>query len=126
MSSEIGNSFIRILKGGGMKKYKQLHRTTLDKMGDGLPYSGIYVIAYLGKVLYIGKAEESVYARLKGHIYYRPDRVGRYLQNIEFDWENVLLDVLEPPDDAPANWIREAENVLIKRFQPIFNDQLLP
>jgi hypothetical protein len=42
-----------------MDKYKSLTRTTLhEAMNDGvLPHAGIYIVAYLGRILYVGKAE---------------------------------------------------------------------
>ena len=51
-----------------MNKYKSLKRTTLDNMDD-LPHYGVYIIAYMGRVLYVGKANDSVVGRLKSHLY---------------------------------------------------------
>lgn len=107
-----------------LQKYKALHRTTFDKMGNGLPYSGIYIIAYLGKVMYIGKASEDVYLRIVSHILYAPDNIGHWLTGMKFDWHNILLDVLETPDNSPDNWLKEAEAALIRRFNPVFNIHL--
>jgi len=44
-----------------IKKPKSICRTTLNQLDNGkIPHAGIYVIAYLGKVMHVGKAELSV------------------------------------------------------------------
>ena len=102
-----------------------IHRTTLGEMeGVGIPHAGIYVIAYLGEVLYVGKAELGVVERLRQHVY-SADSIGSWIRQMEFDWPNVRLDVLALPDDSDRYWLRNAEAALIQRFRPLFNVQLL-
>jgi excinuclease UvrABC nuclease subunit len=106
-----------------MLKYKSLTRTTLAELDD-LPHSGIYIIAYMGRVLYVGKASESIADRLKGHVIKRGrELLGTWLDNMRFDWHNIRLDCLETPDYASNTWIQEAEAQLIRRFNPLFNIQ---
>ena len=106
---------------GSNLKYKSLIRTTLDKT-DGLPYSGIYIIAYLGKILYVGKTIDSVSVRLYQHWINRgKEDLGSWMDNIRQDWHNVRLDVLEAPDVENFDyWLRQVENLLIKKFNPLF------
>lgn len=105
-----------------MNKYKNLYRTTLDQVDD-LPFTGVYIVAYMKQVLYVGKAEDSVIARLSGHMT-QTDRFGRWLRCMRFDWPNVLVDVLEPPDDQDTRWLDQAETACIRRFRPLFNTNL--
>ena len=106
-----------------MQKYKTLTRTTLSELDD-LPHAGVYVIAYLGKVLYVGKASESVHGRLHNHMY-KPSRIGVWMRNAQDDWCNVRLDVLEQPDSAGVEWLDAAELALIRHHAPLFNDALM-
>ena len=103
-----------------MEKYKSLHRATIGEMGN-IPHSGIYIVAYMGKVMYIGRAIESVVERLKNHIC-QGDRLGGWLRNVDGDWNNIRLDVLETPDiENGKGWLDLVEDKLIKKFQPLFN-----
>lgn len=85
-----------------------------------LPHAAIYIIAYLGRVVYVGKAQDGVEARLAGHMT-APSRLGSWLRRVD-DWENVRLDVLGAHDD---DWLRRAEEACIRRFRPLLNTQLL-
>lgn len=93
---------------------------------EGLPLVGIYVIAYMGKTLYVGKASQSVVMRLQSHWYRRDNEMlGSWLDGMQFDWANVRLDVLEPPDNVNQNyWLQEAESALIRKLKPLFNQQM--
>ena len=105
-----------------MEKYKRLHRTTMNKI-DSVPAVGVYVIAYMGKILYIGKSNQSINDRIISHIY-KGDRLGFWLRCMQFDWHNIRLDILEMPDDEDAYWLGEVENRMIRYFNPLFNTQL--
>lgn len=110
-----------------MKKLTKPHsftRTTMDKW-DNLPDMSVYVIAYMGAVLYVGKAVRSTAIRIREHLYPRsPSDIGNWLRLVP-DWKNVRLDVLEAPLDETANsWLIRAEAALTNRFQPIFNRRI--
>lgn len=109
-----------------MQTYKTLTRTTLDKTND-LPNEGVYVIAYLGKVMYVGKTEDSVSHRLYGHWLMRSsDALGLWMDKLKADWHNIRLDVLEPPDGIDIRyWLRKCEAECIRKFSPLFNTQLM-
>lgn len=108
-----------------MQTYKSLTRTTIAECAD-LPSCGIYIIAYMGRILYVGKAKQ-VGERLKGHIHNRGrELIGTWLEAMAFDWDNIRLDVLETPDDCDEEiWNKQAEEALIKRFQTMFNTALM-
>ena len=107
--------------------YENIHRTTFDQVFESqLPHVGIYILAYMGKVLYIGKAESSVVERLENHIKQYTSRIGYWLRTMEFDWANVRLDIVEPPPRQDRLWFSWVENACIKRFIPLFNEQLIP
>ena len=109
-----------------IKKPKSIYRTTLDQIDNGkIPHAGIYVIAYLGKVMYVGKAEHNVIERLRLHWYKCSQPFGIWLRNIRFDWPNVRLDILEVPDYENRYWLQQAEAALVRKFNPLFNDRLL-
>ena len=98
-------------------------RTTIAEL-DNLPNAGVYIIAYLGCVLYVGKSGCDVCGRLRLHLT-KPSQLGAWLRRVE-DWGNVRLDVLEAPfsDDFQV-WLTKAEDALIHRFKPLFNMQLM-
>ena len=103
-----------------MQRYSNKHRTTVADSGN-LPNIGLYVIAYMGAVLYVGKAEVSVWERLRSHMTTIAP-IGAWLRKVQDDWDNVRLDVLEPPTDTDAHlWLCEAERALIARLDPMFN-----
>ena len=110
-----------------MKTYKSLTRTTLHDM-DALPHCGIYIIAYMGKILYVGKGVDGVFGRLSNHLLNRDtEDIGGWMYKVRDDWHNVRLDVLEAPDDGNVDvWLREAEASLINLFRPMFNTHLMP
>lgn len=103
-----------------MLKPKSLTRTTMAEL-DNLPHAGIYVLAYMGRVLYVGKAV-SVADRLRSHLR-GISLIGAWLLRVREDWGNVRLDVLEQPDEDDS-WLPVAEEALIKRFNPLFNTVL--
>jgi hypothetical protein len=106
-----------------MKMYKSLTRTTIGDLA-ALPHVGIYIIAYLGKVIYIGKASDSVMGRLEAHIN-RPTPIGVWLRCVD-DRYNIRLDVLEAPDVIEVEqWLDKSESALIRRFKPLFNIALM-
>jgi len=108
---------------GTMKRYKSIKRTTLDNL-DYLPNLGVYIMAYLGRVLYVGKSN-CVHNRIIQHMKYIETEIDHYLWKISSDYINVRLDVLECPDDADGEaWIKETEAQLINRFKPVFNVML--
>ena len=109
-----------------MRKYKSLTRTSLSEL-DNVPFRGIYVIAYMGTILYVGKASQDVANRLIGHWCNRLNEpLGNWMDKVRADWDNVALDVLEPPDDVNANqWLQSAESALVQRLNPLFNTQLV-
>ena len=104
-----------------VERYSNRHRTTLAAV-ENIPYVGIYVIAYLGKVMYVGKAESSVYERLRQHLA-SADPIGAWMRKVQDDWENVRLDALEAPVNvaSPHLWLREAERALVAEFNTVFN-----
>ena len=104
-----------------MDKYKSLTRTTIAECAD-LPHSGIYIIAYMGRVVYVGKSV-LIGDRLGQHITNRAfELLGHWLDLMRFDWANIRLDALETPDDCDEEvWNKEAEALLIRRFNPLFN-----
>lgn len=111
-----------------MKSPKEYHRTTLACAFDGrtlLPHSGIYVLAYMGQILYVGKAEDVV-DRFRLHcLHGRPLRVDGWLREMAWDYDNVRLDILETPDDViESHWLANTEAACIRRFSPLFNTQL--
>jgi len=108
-----------------MIKHKSLHRTTMAQLDD-LPNAGIYIIAYMGKVIYVGKATDSVMDRIRTHLLKAIDEpFGYWLENMRFDWPNVRVDVLEAPDNIDIQyWSREVEGSLVRRLNPLFNQQL--
>jgi hypothetical protein len=86
----------------------------------------VYIVAYLGRVVYVGKASQNVDQRLVNHLYRRgTEPFGAWMAKVQADWENVRLDVLEPPDDGnTAYWLKSAEAALIRKLRPLFNQQI--
>ena len=86
-----------------------------------MPVAGVYVLAYMGKVLYVGRSVD-VADRMRQHL---TPAVGRllvdwWLQGVgQLDAENVRLDVLEAP--ASDGWMPRAEGALIAQLRPLFN-----
>ncbi len=106
--------------------YENIYRTTFDKaFEEPIPHVGIYIIAYMGKILYVGKAESSVTARLNQHIKHLQTKIGIWLYAMEFDWHNIRLDIIEPLDHQGHYWLVQTENACIKKFNPLFNDKLM-
>lgn len=105
-----------------MEKYKSITRTTLAET-DGLPYAGVYILAYMGKIVYVGKSHYNVADRLANHWRKRmTEYLGDWMDKMRDDWANIRLDVLEPPDDVDAEqWVRQVEAALVRQFEPLFN-----
>ena len=104
-----------------MQTYKSKTRTVLSETAD-LPMCGIYILAYMGRVVYVGKATSGIAQRLEQHIENRLyELLGYWMYMLQMDWVNIRLDVLEAPDDGTDYWLREAEARLIRRFNPLFN-----
>jgi len=101
-------------------------RTTLDKIGtEPLPHAGIYLLAYMGRVVYVGISAVSVEQRLLTHMHKALDEpLGQWL-TLNADHANIRLDVLVPPTDAePHYWLRQHEALLIQHFHPLLNTLL--
>ena len=113
------------VKGNRIEAPIEIIRTTLDKIEDIPDVEGIYLIAYMGRILYVGKSF-SVPTRIVGHYLNALDeKIGRWLVLSEFDCENTRIDILVAPlcDDVKS-WLRIAEGRLIRKFDPIFNTML--
>lgn len=105
--------------------FGKLIRTTMSELPNIQECIGIYIVAYMGKIVYVGKAEYNIPSRLVGHFTNALNEpFGAWLRMIEPDWQNVRLDVLTLPDEVGDWWLREAENTLIRKFNPLFNEQL--
>lgn len=110
-----------------MIKYKLKTRTTIAELENtSIPNTGIYLVTYMKKIVYIGKSNTSISDRLRSHLTNRAfEPFGNWLNNIRFDWANVRLDVLEPPDDMEIEiWLRDVESALVRRHKPLFNSSL--
>ena len=108
----------------GIIKPKEIIRITL---GDEIPdIEGVYVLAYMGRIVYVGKAECGVLSRLKEHINNAIDELlGAWIMKNR-DWENIRLDILVPPISKNMRlWVAEVEDACIKRFDPLLNIQLM-
>ena len=107
------------------KNYK-LFRSTFDKIEEiGIPYTGIYIIAYLGEIIYIGIASLSIEHRIKNHMS-TFSMLGQWLSLVN-DYSNIRIDILEPPDDCEnvRYWLKHYENKLIKKLSPLLNLSLI-
>ena len=105
-----------------------LLRTTLQDVADGAqtPTVGVYLLAELGQVVYVGKADDGVDHRLRQHMH-RGSDIGKWLYSRMESWRSVRLDVLIPPGtcaDVPA-WVRNVELACIRRFHPLLNTAAL-
>lgn len=108
-----------------MNKPGQFYRITLDNMHEIPEISGVYVLAYMGRVVYVGKAVDCIQNRLRGHYTNALNEpFGAWLRRIEADWPNVRLDMLGIPE-GDNTWLANAEAALIKCFDPLFNTQLV-
>jgi hypothetical protein len=79
----------------------------------------------MGRILYVGKSEDSVDARIKGHrTNGLHEQLGGWLVQCS-DWRNIRIDVLIPPDLSEIRrWLQETEAACISRFNPLFNIRL--
>lgn len=105
-----------------MQAPSEIVRTTIDQVGiQSLPRAGVYVIAYLGRVVYVGMTSSSVGERLRQHCYLaEPSDLGEWLGRVR-DWENIRLDVLVPPEGVGRKWLKSAERACIRQFTPLLN-----
>jgi hypothetical protein len=101
--------------------YKKLHRTTVgDLYESDEKLMGIYIIAYVGKVIYVGKTTNDVSVRLISHTYQK-NKIGTWLLTLSDDLHNIRLDVLEPEDHDDEVWLAAAEVACIRHFSPLLN-----
>ena len=107
-----------------LPRYKRLVRTTLRGLAGDLPRVGVYVISYLGKVLYVEQSVD-VEVRLAQHLRAGEwDDFGGWMSKVRDDWHNVRLDVLEPPDEGnQRKWLAEVEGALVREFSPLFGQE---
>ena len=108
----------------------ELTRTTLDKAFDEetlLPSSGVYILAYMGNVVYVGRAV-SISDRLRQHctgLVSQPLPIDGWIRQMQFDYQNIRLDILEvPPMAEGPSWLSETEAACIRQFRPLMNDRL--
>ncbi len=109
------------------KKVWPTSRTTFDQISEIiLPASGIYIVAYMGKIIYVGKSKNLTH-RIPAHIY-SADRnyeyLGRWLL-INRDHENIRIDILGTPHDVVDEdvWLKKTEARCVQQFRPLFNTQ---
>ena len=106
-----------------MRKPDEHIRTTLDAAFDGeslLPLSGIYILAYMGKTVYVGQSVD-IPGRLLHHCARGNLLIDAWLYGMRFDYANIRLDILASSDQL---WLKEAEAVCIQYFKPLLNTQL--
>lgn len=107
-----------------MRKPATFYRETVAEMEMIPETHGIYILAYMGEIVYVGKAEISIHDRLRGHFTNSLNEpLGAWLRKVDGDWENIRLDVLVPPAGHPT-WLQDVERQLIAKFRPLFNIQL--
>lgn len=104
---------------------KRIHRTTIyDLLNDDPEITGVYIIAYLGKIIYVGRSAD-VTKRLTEH-YLQRSKFGGWMANIYMDWINVRVDILEPDISSDEIWMKNAERACIRKFRPLINSQCKP
>jgi excinuclease UvrABC nuclease subunit len=104
---------------------KTKYRITMADLSELPDISGIYILAYMGQILYVGKASGSVPYRIVSHFNNAlHENIGAWLRNFESDWQNVRLDILEAPLENFDTWLTNAEIALIRKFKPLFNTNL--
>ena len=103
---------------------KEILRITLADEIPDIP--GVYVLAYFGKIVYIGISEIGVMHRLQEHGIHADktsELLGKWMIRCS-DWENVRLDILVPPDGVDMRWwLKTTESTCIRRFIPLLNQQ---
>ena len=104
---------------------KEMIRITLADEIPNVP--GIYILAYLGRIVYVGKSESDVQHRLDTHkssALMPGELLGKWMIRCS-DWENIRLDILVPPDCVDMKWwLKTAESTCIRKFIPLLNQQL--
>jgi hypothetical protein len=103
-----------------MRKPDEHIRTTLAAAFDGeteLPYSGVYILAYMGKIVYVGRSVD-LPDRLRCHCARGNQLIDAWLYGMRFDYQNIRLDILASVDPV---WLKEVEDVCIKHFKPLLN-----
>lgn len=115
-----------IIDAGKLERPKSIWRGTLSEIETKpLPHSGVYIIAYLGRIIYIGKAIE-VGDRLRQHATPAGHMVDfdNWFQVVALsDPQNVRLDILENPN-GNSYWNTRAESACIQYFRPLLNVQI--
>ena len=110
-----------------MQKPKEFHRYTLNVAFDEhtvQPVSGIYILAYMGTIIYVGQSADIPY-RLLHHCSRGRQRIDAWLRNMAWDYGNVRLDILETPHGCnEKSWLNNTENACIKQVSPLLNVQL--
>ena len=109
-----------------LKPPKRIHRTTIYELvnNDDHPF-GVYIVAYLGRIIYVGGTTQPITSRLSTH-YYSGAKFGKWLISTINDWHNVRIDILEPESVENEEWITEAEKACIQKFRPLLNYQHKP
>ena len=107
---------------------QEIVRTTIQNMDDArLNAPGVYVIAYMGRIVYVGKASESMAHRINTHVYgamEAREQLGKWLVK-NADHENMRLDGLVVPYGVDAQaWTKDVEAACIRKFRPLLNEQL--
>lgn len=104
-------------------------RYNLAQMFDEItmiPICGIYVIAYMGTVLYVGKSVD-IAPRMRTHCTVNHCKIDLWLQQMVFDYENIRIDILIPGLEVENidRWLDRTELKCIRKFSPLFNDLLI-
>ena len=108
-----------------LKPPKRIHRTTIyELLNDDPEIAGVYIVAYLGRIIYIGQTED-VTRRITTH-YFSQSKFGNWLITNYSDWCNIRIDILEPEDTSNRDWYKQAEKACIKKFRPLLNYQHKP
>lgn len=104
-------------------KLGELIRTTVADKLLHVEY-GVYILAYLGHVVYVGQTRRGVAERIRGHITDENSLLGEWL-TLNRDWHNIRLDILVPPNEGDGRvWLRNTEVACINEFNPLLNSQI--
>ena len=101
-----------------------MERFTLDQFFDGeseIPISGVYVIAYLTSILYVGQSIDIPH-RMHTHCTNGVLPIDYWLQNMGWDYHNIRVDIHITASDDHMEIIEER---MIKQFCPVYNTLLV-